>query len=158
MEQQLKKQQIIGLIVAAGVLASTSIALASYPGQKLAGQAARTAHGTVVAQELEPENGGSGLRYTFEVKTATGIHEVGIDAQTGAVLENSIDGEPNESVDGGSVPSLFGTVAPATSLMAPIEQVREAKPSLVKERAPNTRYFPRYRSAFASATLRWISF
>ena len=119
----MKKQQIIGLIVGAGVLASTSIALASYPGQQLAGQAhvslaharmlaARAAHGTIVAQELEPENGGSGLRYTFEVKTATGIHEVGIDAQTGAVLENSIDGEPNESADGGSVPSLFGTAAP----------------------------------------------
>jgi len=48
-------------------------------------------HGTIVAQELEREKGGSGLRYSFDVKVGSTLHEVGIDAATGAVLEDSID-------------------------------------------------------------------
>ncbi|HQT38191.1 MAG TPA: PepSY domain-containing protein [Acidocella sp.] len=48
--------------------------------------------GTIVDTELEHEKGGSSLRYSFDVKTSANIvHEVGIDAQSGAVLENSID-------------------------------------------------------------------
>ena len=105
------KQHIIGLVASAGVLASTSIALAAYPGQQLAGQAhvslarartlaAHAANGTIAKQELEKEHGGSGLRYTFEVKTVTGMREVGIDAKSGALLENSLD-ESGESADDG---------------------------------------------------------
>ncbi|OYV58158.1 MAG: peptidase M4, partial [Acidiphilium sp. 21-62-4] len=33
-----------------------------------------------------------GLRYSFDIKAAGATHEVGVDAKTGAVLENSIDG------------------------------------------------------------------
>lgn len=51
--------------------------------------------GKIVTEELEKEKGGSGLRYSFDVKSAAGVtHEVGIDAKTGAVLENSVEG-PN---------------------------------------------------------------
>lgn len=54
--------------------------------------ALKTVHGQIVAEELEKEHGGSGLRYSFNVKTAKDVHEVGVDARTGKVLENSIEG------------------------------------------------------------------
>jgi uncharacterized membrane protein YkoI len=38
---------------------------------------------------LEKEKGGSGLRYSFGVKSRKALYEVGVDAQTGKVLENS---------------------------------------------------------------------
>ncbi len=48
--------------------------------------------GAIVSEELEMEEGGSGLRYSFVVKAPAVKHEVGIDAKTGAVLENSVEG------------------------------------------------------------------
>ncbi len=57
------------------------IALKSYPG-------------AVVSEELEKEKGGSGLRYSFDIKNKNGTHEVGVDAKDGSVLENSTEG-PN---------------------------------------------------------------
>lgn len=56
--------------------------------------ALKTYPGTIVAEELERENGGSGLRYSFDIRKANVTHEVGIDAKSGAVLENSVEG-PN---------------------------------------------------------------
>lgn len=50
--------------------------------------------GAITDQELEKEKGGSGLRYSFDVKVGQAEHEVGVDAKTGAVLENSVEG-PN---------------------------------------------------------------
>ncbi|MGA9340779.1 MAG: PepSY domain-containing protein [Rhodanobacteraceae bacterium] len=50
--------------------------------------------GTITAEELEREKGGSGLRYSFDIKHGKEIHEVGVDAATGKILENSIEG-PN---------------------------------------------------------------
>jgi uncharacterized membrane protein YkoI len=49
--------------------------------------------GKIVDMELEKEAGGSGLRYSFDVMPADGgtKHEVGVDAQTGKLLENDID-------------------------------------------------------------------
>ncbi len=47
--------------------------------------------GQVRQGELETEHGGSGLRYSFDIRTAQGNHEVGIDAMTGAVLENGLE-------------------------------------------------------------------
>jgi len=45
--------------------------------------------GTITDQELEKEGGGSGLRYSFDIKgTDKVVYEIGVDAQTGAVLEN----------------------------------------------------------------------
>ena len=43
--------------------------------------------GTVMGQELEKEPGGSGLRYSLDIKAGAKTYEVGVDAQTGAVLE-----------------------------------------------------------------------
>jgi uncharacterized membrane protein YkoI len=48
--------------------------------------------GTVTDEELEKEKGGSGLRYSFDIKSGNVAYEVGIDAQTGKVLENSKEG------------------------------------------------------------------
>lgn len=45
--------------------------------------------GKIADEELEPEAGGSGLRYTFDITTPQGTREVGVDAQSGAILENS---------------------------------------------------------------------
>jgi uncharacterized membrane protein YkoI len=55
--------------------------------------AVKTYPGKVVSEELEEESGGSGLRYSFVIRQHTVKHEVGIDAKTGAVLENSVEGE-----------------------------------------------------------------
>lgn len=57
--------------------------------------AMKASPGKIVAEELEKEKGGSGLRYSFDIKNSAGVtHEVGVDAKTGAVLENSVEG-PN---------------------------------------------------------------
>lgn len=47
--------------------------------------------GKIIAEEIEKESGGSGLRYSFVISHGGIKHEVGIDAITGAVLENSIE-------------------------------------------------------------------
>jgi uncharacterized membrane protein YkoI len=56
-----------------------STALAARPGQ-------------ITDQELEKERGGTGLRYSFDVKSHGKTFEVGIDARTGKVLENDAEG------------------------------------------------------------------
>ncbi len=94
---------IASALVAAGLLAPVSVALA-YQGEELASQAkvtiaeARTialnAHpGTITDQELEKEGGGSGLRYSFDIKNGTKTYEVGVDAMNGKVLENKREGK-----------------------------------------------------------------
>jgi uncharacterized membrane protein YkoI len=45
--------------------------------------------GKIVNEELEREHGGSGLRYSFDIQKGKQWHEVGIDAETGRILENS---------------------------------------------------------------------
>ncbi|OIQ89831.1 peptidase propeptide and YPEB domain protein [mine drainage metagenome] len=47
--------------------------------------------GTIADEELEREPGGSGLRYSFDIKAGKTVHEVGVDAKTGSVLENSVE-------------------------------------------------------------------
>lgn len=47
--------------------------------------------GQITDQELERERGGTGLRYSFDIKSHDKTFEVGVDARTGKVLEN--DGE-----------------------------------------------------------------
>jgi uncharacterized membrane protein YkoI len=49
--------------------------------------------GVITDQELEKEKGGSGLRYSFDVKSKGKVYEVGVDAVTGAVLENAAEGK-----------------------------------------------------------------
>jgi uncharacterized membrane protein YkoI len=75
----------------------------AYTGEALAKQAkigitqaraiALKAHpGNITDQELEREKGGSGLRYSFDIKRGRVTQEVGVDAQTGKVLENKKEG------------------------------------------------------------------
>jgi uncharacterized membrane protein YkoI len=75
----------------------------AYTGQEFAKDAkitleqARTialrAHpGRITDQELEKERGGSGLRYSFGIKSGAATQEVGVDAKTGRVLENKKEG------------------------------------------------------------------
>lgn len=99
------KTLFIPTAFAAAVLAFTTAAIA-YSGQQYASQAAisitkaraialkAVPGGKIAGEELEREAGGTGLRYSFDVKVKGTIHEVGVDARTGKVLENSIEG-PN---------------------------------------------------------------
>jgi uncharacterized membrane protein YkoI len=50
--------------------------------------------GEIESEELEKESGGSGLRYSFVIYNKNVRHEVGVDAKSGEVLENSLEG-PN---------------------------------------------------------------
>jgi uncharacterized membrane protein YkoI len=47
--------------------------------------------GEIASEELEKEKGGSGLRYSFDIKNGSVVHEVGVDAKTGKILENSVE-------------------------------------------------------------------
>ena len=48
--------------------------------------------GKITDRELEREKGGSGLRYSFDITSRKIKYEVGVDAQTGTVLENAREG------------------------------------------------------------------
>ena len=48
--------------------------------------------GKITDEELEKEAGGSGFRYSFDMRKGKVMQEVGVDAQTGAVLENKAEG------------------------------------------------------------------
>jgi uncharacterized membrane protein YkoI len=54
----------------------------------------KTRPGTITDEELEKERGGSGLRYSFDIKSGKITYEIGVDAETGEVLENFKEG-PN---------------------------------------------------------------
>lgn len=47
--------------------------------------------GTIVDMELERETGGSGMRYTFTLNVKGITREVGVDANSGAVLEDTLE-------------------------------------------------------------------
>lgn len=75
----------------------------SYTGQSMADQAKVTMNkaqqialkarpGTITDRELEKENGGSGLRYSFDIRSKGITYEVGVDAANGKVLENNKEG------------------------------------------------------------------
>ena len=87
---------------AAGALATTPSHFAGanlLPQAKITLAQARTTAlaarpGQITDQELEKERGGSGLRYSFDIKSKGKTFEVGVDARTGKVLENKAEG-PN---------------------------------------------------------------
>src|SRR5436309_2508811 len=60
-----------------------STALAARPGQ-------------ITDQELERERGGTGLRYSFDIKSKGKTFEVGVDGRTGKVLENKAEGRNSD--------------------------------------------------------------
>jgi uncharacterized membrane protein YkoI len=85
-------------------LVGTATLAQAYTGEELAKDAkvsmsearaiAIKAHpGKITDEELENEGGGSGLRYSFDIKNPAKTYEVGVDAKTGAVLENKAEGK-----------------------------------------------------------------
>lgn len=97
---QPKKVVTIGV---ASLLLAVAFAAQAYTGEALAKHAkvsmtearviALKAHpGKITDEELEKEPGGSGLRYSFDIRAGKVTQEVGVDAQTGAVLENKAEG------------------------------------------------------------------
>jgi len=97
------KKRVMALLGLA--LAASTVNAFAYTGQKFAGEAkismeqaraiALKAHpGNITDEELEQEKGGSGLRYSFDIRHGKVTQEVGVDAQTGKVLENDPEG-PN---------------------------------------------------------------
>ena len=48
--------------------------------------------GKIADEELEQEKGGSGLRYSFDIRKGKVTQEAGVDAKTGTVLENAAEG------------------------------------------------------------------
>ena len=105
------KKLTIGAAIAALALApaaAASVSPTKYVGHALAKSAkvtlkqARAAAlkarpGRIVDQELEKESGGSGLRYSFDIRSHGKTIEVGIDAMTGAVLENGAENPAKEA-------------------------------------------------------------
>jgi uncharacterized membrane protein YkoI len=78
-------------------------AASTYVGHELAGQARiglakaqsialQARPGVISDRELEKEGGGSGLRWSFDIKAGGKVFEVGVDAMTGKVLENAAEG------------------------------------------------------------------
>lgn len=97
------KLRLASQVIACTMIATSATAAFAFTGQQYARQAKITLNeartialkafpGRITAQELEKERGGSGLRYSFDIKKGRATHEVGVDARTGAVLENSIEG------------------------------------------------------------------
>lgn len=91
------------LTVASLTVAVVGAAFA-YTGENLAGTAKVTMAkateialkarpGKILDKELEKESGGSGLRYTYDIRSKGVTYEVGVDAQTGIVLENALDSD-----------------------------------------------------------------
>ncbi len=48
--------------------------------------------GKIMKEELEREGGGSGLRYSFDMRQGKNWREVGVDAMNGRILENTREG------------------------------------------------------------------
>ena len=90
-------------LAALGVMSVLPSQVFAYTGEKLAkgakvsidearAIALKAQPGTISDEELEQEKGGSGLRYSFDIKSSGVMYEVGVDAQTGKVLENKKEG------------------------------------------------------------------
>ncbi len=93
----------LGLLLMAGALSALA-----YEGEKLSKDAKititearaialKTQPGKITEEELEKENGS--LRYSFEIEAGQTSHEVSIDAQTGKVLENTVENDEKAGKD-----------------------------------------------------------
>ena len=97
-------RKIVSLALVALTVGSAGIAAPSHfnganlmPMAKISlAQARKTAlaahPGVITDQELEKEGGGTGLRYSFDIKANGKTFEVGVDGRTGKVLENKAEG------------------------------------------------------------------
>jgi uncharacterized membrane protein YkoI len=96
-----KETEMRKFVIAAGAVCFSAFMLSAqaYTGHELAKHAkitlkqARTIAlkafpGRITDEELEKEKGGSGLRYSFDIRRGKATREVGVDAVTGKVLEN----------------------------------------------------------------------
>ena len=99
--------KIMATIVVCGVMATGAAAIGvstarAFTGEGLAKDATinlsearaialKVFDGEIASEELEKEKGGSGLRYSFDIKKGSVVHEVGVDAVTGRILENSVE-------------------------------------------------------------------
>lgn len=97
-----KQRLLIGAAVAA-ILGGTVVSAQAFTGERYAKEAKiglaqareialKAFPGKIVDQELEREKGGSGLRYSFDIRRGHTTQEVGVDAVTGKVLENDAEG------------------------------------------------------------------
>jgi uncharacterized membrane protein YkoI len=95
-------RSLIPVALCAGLVVGATVGL-TYTGEELANDAKITLAdaraialkafpGKITDEELEKEKGGSGLRYSFDIEKGRVIHEVGVDAKTGRVIENSAEG------------------------------------------------------------------
>jgi hypothetical protein len=77
-----------------GVISALPSDLVAYTGEKLAkgakvsieqarAIALQARAGAITYEELERDKGGSGLRYSFDIKSDGAVYEVGVDAQSG---------------------------------------------------------------------------
>jgi len=95
-------------VLAAGSAAGASVSSTQYTGHELSktvkitlvqarAAALKARPGKIIDQELEKEKGGSGMRYSFDIRSKGKTIEVGIDAMTGAVLENGAESKTKEA-------------------------------------------------------------
>jgi uncharacterized membrane protein YkoI len=97
----------VGLMVMAVLMLTPVITVSAHPSgnatkpphislQQARAVALKVFPGRIIKEELEREKGGSGLRYSFDIRHGKLIHEVGVDAETGKLLENSDDSSDND--------------------------------------------------------------
>src|ERR1700756_876169 len=95
-------RSLIPVALCAGLVGEATLGL-TYTGEELANDAKITLAdaraialkafpGKITDEELEKEKGGSGLRYSFDIENGGVTHEVGVDAKTGKLLENRVEG------------------------------------------------------------------
>jgi uncharacterized membrane protein YkoI len=93
---------LVGGVVATSVTVTVASQAWAFTGEEYSAQAnvglkearaiaLKVFSGNITSEELEIENGGSGLRYSFDIKNGSVVHEVGVDAKTGHILENSVE-------------------------------------------------------------------
>ncbi|MDA8416824.1 MAG: PepSY domain-containing protein [Betaproteobacteria bacterium] len=86
-------------VLEVGLLCGVATTALAYKGDQYAKEATLTIEqaraeaikaypGTILEEELEHKLGGSGLRFSFDIRAAHMTHEVDIDAKTGKVLRN----------------------------------------------------------------------
>ena len=99
-----KTMLFVGFAALCALAVGAPMTAFAYTGQELAPSAKvsieqaraialKAAPGRITDEELEKERGGSGLRYSFDIKRGAKTYEVGVDAQTGKVLENKVEGK-----------------------------------------------------------------
>ena len=91
----LKSLRILTLVAVLGA-GGTAVAAAKAPTPRISMAAARAmalkqAPGKIISSEYEKEGGG--WRYSFDIQQLGHVQEIGIDGQTGKVVENKSEGK-----------------------------------------------------------------